>query len=161
MQPKINYSVNKILCNNFSHFPHISDELSDREGIENDREKVMIAINTTKLSHIGWSAFCDWLAKNPTTLYHELATPIVTPIEPIEFDIKPLASININSHIVPTSTHSVELNRASQIERGIVEIAKLKERVDALEVAYDSHFIETQHKLSLLGLEYEIEGGNY
>ena len=100
---------------------------------------------------------CELVRNNTVEIYGELSTPIITPIEPISFDIKPLATMTINSEIAPTSIHSVELNRASQIERGIVEIAELKKRVDNLELAYDSHLLETQHKLSLLGFEYELE----
>ena len=88
---------------------------------------------------------------------YELKTPIITPIEPIEFEVKPLATMTINSDIAPTSNHKVVLNRAGQIEQGIIQIAELKSRVDALETAYDSMFIETQHKLSILGFEYELE----
>lgn len=88
---------------------------------------------------------------------YELKNPIITPIEPIEFDVKPLATMTINSDIAPVSNHKVVLNRAGQIEQGIVQIAELKKRVDALETAYDSYLLETQHKLSILGFEYELE----
>ena len=98
-----------------------------------------------------------WLSQNPTTVYYELAEPIITPIEPIEFDVKPLATMTINSEIAPISNYKVVLNRAGQIEQGIVQIAELKSRVDALETAYDSYLLETQHKLSILGFEYELE----
>ena len=98
-----------------------------------------------------------WLSQNPTTVYYELQTPIVTPIDPIEFEVKPLATMTINSEIAPISNHKVVLNRAGQIEQGIVQIAELKSRVDALETAYDSYLLETQHKLSILGFEYELE----
>ena len=103
------------------------------------------------------SEFKTWIAKNPITLYYELVTPITTPIEPMEFEVKPLATMTINSEIAPISNHKVVLNRAGQIEQGIVQIAELKSRVDALETAYDSYLLETQHKLSLLGFEYELE----
>ena len=99
----------------------------------------------------------NWLSQNPTTIYYELETPIITPIEPIEFEVKPLATMTINSEIAPISNHKVVLNRAGQIEQGIIQIAELKSRVDALETAYDSYLLETQHKLSLLGFEYELE----
>ena len=98
-----------------------------------------------------------WLSQNPTTVYYELQTPIVTPIDPIEFEVKPLATMTINSEIAPISNHKVVLNRAGQIEQGIVQIAELKSRVDALETAYDSYLLETQHKLSILEFEYELE----
>lgn len=112
-------------------------------------------LTTEKASSL--DTFKKWLSKNPTTIYYELKEPAVTPIESIEFDIKPHASININSETAPVSNHRVILNRAGQIERGITQIAELKKRVDALEVSYDSYLLETQHKLSILGFEYELE----
>lgn len=112
-------------------------------------------LTTEKASSL--DTFKNWLSKNPTTIYYELKEPAVTPIESIEFDIKPHASINISSEITPISKHKVILNRAGQIERGITQIAELKKRVDALEVSYDSYLLETQHKLSILGFEYELE----
>lgn len=106
-------------------------------------------------NHVG--VLVEWLSQNPTTVYYELAEPIITPIEPMEFDVKPLATMTINSDIAPVSNHKVVLNRAGQIEQGIVQIAELKKRVDSLETAYDSYLLETQHKLSILGFEYELE----
>lgn len=103
------------------------------------------------------NSFKQWLSQNPTTVYYELQTPIITSIEPIEFEVKPLATMSINSEIAPVSNHKVVLNRAGQIEQGIVQIAELKSRVDDLETTYDSYLLETQHKLSILGFEYELE----
>lgn len=112
-------------------------------------------LNTNKASSL--VEFKQWLSENPTTVYYELAEPIITPIEPIEFEVKPLSTMSINSEIAPVSNHKVVLNRAGQIEQGIVRIAELKKRVDNLETTYDSYLLETQHKLSILGFEYELE----
>lgn len=98
-----------------------------------------------------------WLYQNPTTVYYELQTPIITPIEPIEFEVKPLATLTINSEIAPISNHTVVLNRAGQIEQGILRIAELRKRVDELETAYENQLIGTQLKLSLLTLDHELE----
>ena len=101
--------------------------------------------------------FKEWIAKNPITLYYELVNPVITQIEPIEFEVKPLATVTINSEITPVSNHTVVLNRAGQIEQGIVEIAELRKRVVDLETVYESHLLETQLKLSLLKLDHELE----
>ena len=116
-----------------------------------------ISISKSKLSTLDVNGFKQWLSQNPTTFYYQLETPTITPIEPMEFDIKPLATMTINSEIAPVSNHKVVLNRAGQIEQGIVQIAELKKRVDSLETAYNSYLLETQHKLSLLGFEYQLE----
>lgn len=99
----------------------------------------------------------QWLQSNPITFNYELKEPIITPIEPIEFDISQGATINISSDIAPMSTHKVILNRAGQIEQGIELIANLKSRVNDLENIYDSNLIATQHRLNNLKLNYELE----
>ena len=99
----------------------------------------------------------NWLSKNPITVYYELATYIITPIEPIEFNISQGATVSINSDIVPVSTYDAVLNRAGQIEQGIQLIADLKSRVNNLESIYDSNLIATQYKLDNLKLNYELE----
>ena len=98
-----------------------------------------------------------WLSQNPTTVYYELQTPIIIPIEPMEFDVKPLATMTINSEIAPISNHKVILNRAGQIEQGIELIANLKSRINELENIYDSNLITTQYRIDNLKLNYELE----
>lgn len=147
-----------MICDLFKVVPN-SEWGNDTEQIEQGwtRSEIGLRINKTKLSSQDVAGFKQWLSKNPTTVYYELTTPIITPIEPIEFDVKPLATMTINSEIAPISNHKVVLNRAGQIEQGIIQIAELKKRVDVLETAYDSYLLETQHKLSILGFEYELE----
>lgn len=112
-------------------------------------------LGTDKVTSL--EAFKQWLSKNPTTIYYEKGIPEIIPIEPVKTYIKTGATIAINSEIVPTSYHKVTLNRGEQIEQAIIEIAALKTKIDTLETAYDSYLLETQHKLSLLGFEYQLE----
>lgn len=99
----------------------------------------------------------NWLSKNPITVYYELATYIVTPIDPIEFNISQGATVSINSDISPVSTYDAVLNRAEQIEQGISLIADLRNRVNTLESIYDSNLLATQYRLNNLKLNYELE----
>lgn len=98
-----------------------------------------------------------WFADNPTEIIYELTNPIITPIDPIEFNISQGATVSINSDIAPVSTYDAVLNRAGQIEQGISLIANLKSRVNTLESIYDSNLIATQYKLDNLKLNYELE----
>ena len=144
-----------LLCDKFVAYPH-SIYSTNKEGcyfVNNFKIKVL----KTKLPSANTVGFRQWLSQNPTTFYYQLAEPTTTPIEPIEFEVKPLATMTINSEIAPISKHKVVLNSAGHIEQGIVQIAELKSRVDVLETAYDSYLLETQHKLSILGFEYELE----
>ena len=111
----------------------------------------------TKLKTQDINGFKQWLQQNPTVVYYELAEPIITPIEPLEFEVKPLATMTINSEIAPISNHKVILNRAGQIEQGIQLIADLRNRINTLESIYDSNLIATQYKLDNLKLNYELE----
>lgn len=118
---------------------------------------ITIRLNKSRLTTEDAKGFIKWLQQNPTTVYYELETPTITPIEPIEFDVKPLATMTINSEIAPISNHKVVLNRAGQIEQGIELIANLKSRVNDLEDIYDSNLIATQYRLNNLKLNYELE----
>lgn len=99
----------------------------------------------------------QWLKTNPLTFYYKLETPIVTPIDPIKFNVSQGTTININSDITPISTHEVILNRSGQIEQGIELIVNLRSRIDKLEKAYDSNLIATQYRLNNLKLNYKLE----
>lgn len=98
-----------------------------------------------------------WFADNPTEIIYELTNPIITPIDPIEFNISQGATVSINSDIAPVSTYDAVLNRAGQIEQGISLIADLRNRVNTLESIYDSNLLATQYKLDNLKLNYELE----
>lgn len=118
---------------------------------------ITIRLKKDKLLTEDANGFKQWLSQNPTTVYYEKGVPEIIPIEPVKAYIKTGATIAINSEIVPTSYHKVTLNRGEQIEQAIVEIAALKAKIDTLETAYNSYLLETQHKLSLLGFEYQLE----
>ena len=150
-----NSKVNSIVISD--RFKSIDDGWSSDTECVFMSSYLTIRITKTKLSETTPSGIKAWFATNNTNVLYELETPIITPIEPIEFEVKPLATMVINSEIAPVSNHAVVLNRAGQIEQGIVQIAELKKRVDSLETTYDSYLLETQHKLSLLGFEYQLE----
>lgn len=123
----------------------------------NTTNELRYSILKTSLSGNATHIFKQWLSENPTTVYYELETPTITPIEPIEFNISQGATVSINSDIAPISTYDAVLNRAGQIEQGIELIANLKSRINELENIYDSNLIATQYKLDNLKLNYELE----
>lgn len=116
-----------------------------------------IWIDKNKLNSEDEQGLKAWLQANPIIVYGELAEPIITPIDPIEFNVSQGTTISINSDISPISTHEVILNRSGQIEQGIELIADLRSRIDKLEKAYDSNLIATQYRLNNLKLNYELE----
>lgn len=116
-----------------------------------------IWIDKNKLNSEDEQGLKAWLQANPIIVYGELAEPIITPIDPIEFNVSQGTTININSDITPISTHEVILNRSGQVEQGIELIANLRSRIDKLEKTYDSNLIATQYRLNNLKLNYELE----
>lgn len=98
-----------------------------------------------------------WLKNNPIKVIYELENPTVTEIKPISFNVSQKAIIKIDSYIAPITTHSIILNRATQIEQGIDLIASLRNKIDKLEKAYDSNLIATQYRLDNLKLNYKLE----
>ena len=164
----IAFAVKQGTHSNIDNAPILNDKfinvLGDKYWNE-DKECLMSAsgkhfkfrILRSKLETEDSAGFKKWLSQNPTTVYYEKDAPEIIPIEPVKAYIKTGATIAINSEIVPTSYHKVTLNRGEQIEQAIVEIAALKAKIDTLETAYNSYLLETQHKLSLLGFEYQLE----
>ena len=164
----IAFAVKQGTHSNIDNAPILNDKfinvLGDKYWNE-DKECLMSAsgkhfkfrILRSKLETEDSAGFKKWLSQNPTTVYYEKDAPEIIPIEPIKAYIKTGATITINSEIVPTSYHKITLNRGEQIEQAIVEIAVLKAKIDTLETAYNSYLLETQHKLSLLGFEYQLE----
>lgn len=150
-----------VMCPDFKSLPlTVDDLLTDTEVFMEEstsNNKVLMRVNRDRLVTQDINGFKQWLSQNLTTVYYELAEPIITPIEPIEFNISQGATINISSDIAPTSTHEVILNRAEQIEQGIELIANLKSRINDLENIYDSNLIATQYRLNNLKLNYELE----
>lgn len=154
-------SSNVGYCDRFPSTVKATDQsgthLYEAMFINTNYSVIYFKINKTKLESIDNTGVKKWFSQNPTTVYYELAEPIITPIDPIEFDISQGTTVNINSNIPPASTHKVILNRAGQIEQGIELIADLRNRVNALESIYDSNLIATQYKLDNLKLNYELE----
>lgn len=146
------------ICDRIPYIKNNSDDIFHcRFDGSSPYGNLIIWIEKSKLESENPTGFKKWLQSNPTTVYYELAEPIITPIDPIEFDISQGAVINISSDISPTSTHKVILNRAGQIEQGIQLIADLKSRINELENIYDSNLIATQYRIDNLKLNYELE----
>ena len=49
------------------------------------------------------------------------------------------------------------LSITERIEKTVDDISDLKDRVTSLETVYDSYFTEHQHKLFILGSDYDLE----
>lgn len=97
----------------------------------------------------------QWLSRNPTTVYYELSTPVITELPAPYLRIFKDGHLMFNTLVAPESTHVVQLNKSSQIERSIREVQSLDNRVEKLESFYDDMMLETSHKLNLLTYDFE------
>ena len=97
----------------------------------------------------------QWLSQNPTTVYYELSTPVVTELPAPRLRIFKDGHITFNTLVAPESIHVVQLNKSAQIERSIREVQSLNGRVEQLENFYDNMMLETSYKLNLLNYDFE------
>ena len=97
----------------------------------------------------------QWLSQNPTTVYYELSTPIITELPAPCLRVFKDGHITFNTLVAPESTHVVQLNKSAQIEKSIREVQSLDGRVGQLESFYDNMMLETSYKLNLLNYDFE------
>ena len=112
-----------------------------------------IRILRSKLSSADPIGFKRWLSQNPTTVYYELETPVVTDIIPPSLRIFKGGNISFNTLVAPESSHLVQLNKSAQIERSIREVQELDNKVINLEGSYDNMILDITQQLELLELE--------
>ena len=129
----------------------------DSEAIAqwNVNNAIFIRINKRALKTLDVNGFKQWLQANPTTVYYELAKPIITEFPAPCLRIFKDGHITFNTLVAPESTHVVQLNKSAQIERSIREVQSLNGRVGQLESFYDNMMLETSYKLNLLNYDFE------
>ena len=129
---------------------------NDNEHIRlNANGNIVFWIKTSKLASQDSAGVKQWLSQNPTTVYYELAEPIITELPAPYLRIFKDGHITFNTLIAPESNHVVQLNKSAQIERSIREIQSLNSRVGQLESFYDNIMLETSYKLNLLNYDFE------
>ena len=99
--------------------------------------------------------FKQWLSQNPTTVYYELSTPVITEFPAPCLRIFKDGQITFNTLVIPESNHVVQLNKSAQIESTNKEVNRLENRVANLENFYDDVILETSYKLALLDYDFE------
>ena len=144
-------SMESLLCNNFSVSNSWND--STREGVRIGRSGLSgldIRINKSKLKTPDVSGFKQWLSNNPTTVYYELAEPVITDIVPPSVRIYKDGHLTFNTLVAPESTHLVQLNKSAQINNTLEQVQSLNKKVDALDIIYNSLISSTSNTLSNL-----------
>ena len=101
--------------------------------------------------------FKQWLSQNPTTVYYELATPIITQLPAPYLRIFKDGHLTFNTLVAPESTHVVQLNKSAQIQNAIKESQSLDNRINVLENNYDNLMLSTISRLNDLELNYTLK----
>lgn len=122
---------------------------------EINNQVIYLTIKKEKLTSPDLTGFKQWLSQNPTTVYYQLAEPIMTELPVPYLRIFKDGHLTFNTLVAPESTHVVQLNKSAQIERSIREVQSLDSRVGKLESFYDDMMLETSHKLNLLTYDFE------
>ena len=148
-------TVPNMICSNLNVQPFVQIYAQGKSGItfyhaNSDRLIVASLGNSCSLVE-----FKQWLSQNPTTVYYELAEPIITELPAPCLRIFKDGHITFNTLVAPESTHVVQLNKSAQIERSIREVQSLNGRVGQLESFYDNMMLETSYKLNLLNYDFK------
>ena len=145
-------SNSKIINNHFVYYNWSELSGSSIVGVcrYNNNGAIIFRHNSNNLN-----SFKQWLSQNPTTVYYQLAEPIVTELPAPYLRIFKDGHLTFNTLVAPESNHVVQLNKSAQIERSIREVQSLDSRVGKLESFYDDMMLETNHKLSLLNYDFE------
>ena len=98
-----------------------------------------------------------WLSQNPTTVYYELSTPIITELPAPCLRIFKDGHLTFNTLVAPESTHVVQLNKSAQIQNAIKESQSLDNRINVLENNYDNLMLSTISRLNELELNYILK----
>lgn len=101
--------------------------------------------------------FKQWLSQNPTTVYYELAEPIITELPAPYLRIFKDGHLTFNTLVAPESNHVVQLNKSGQIQNAIKESQSLDNRINVLENNYDNLMLSTISRLNDLELDYTLK----
>ena len=149
------YSKNRLICNTFPAFS-TSQYGRDFEACYWVKG-LKFMIKESKLSTQNTSGFKQWLSQNPTTVYYELAEPIITELPAPYLRIFKDGHLTFNTLVAPESNHVVQLNKSEQIQNAIKESQSLNNRINVLENNYDNLMLSTISRLNDLELDYTLK----
>lgn len=101
--------------------------------------------------------FKQWLSQNPTTVYYELETPVITELPAPCLRMFKDGHLTFNTLVAPESNHVVQLNKSAQIQNAIKESQFLDNRINVLENNYDNLMLSTISRLNDLELNYTLK----
>ena len=150
-------TVPNMICSNLIVQPFNQIYSNGKSGItyyhaNSDRLIVISLGNSCSLVE-----FKQWLSQNPTTVYYELAEPIITELPAPYLRIFKDGHLTFNTLVAPESSHVVQLNKSAQIQNAIKESQSLDNRINVLENNYDNLMLSTISRLNDLELDYTLK----
>ena len=134
--------------------------VNDIEGVsytDSNSNRFRIRINKNRLDTQDLTGFKKWLSQNPTTVYYELSTPIITELPAPCLRIFKDGHLTFNTLVAPESNHVVQLNKSAQIQNAIKESQSLDNKINVLENNYDNLILFTMSRLNDLELNYTLK----
>ena len=144
------------ISNNFSHTMEVGIPSTDwsfrirRTRTNGGTDYLLFTPSTNIVPYRNIQSWKQWLSQNPTTVYYELAKPVITDIIPPSVRIYKDGYLTFNTLVAPESTHLVQLNKSAQINNTLEQVQSLNKKVDALDIIYNSLISSTSNTLSNL-----------
>lgn len=127
-----------VMCLDFKSLPLTSDDLLiDTEVFMDEstsNNKVLMRVNRSRLETQDLNGFKKWLSQNPTTVYYELETPIITKINQnglSTFDN--YAEVYTDTNLSSSKHFTLPGNLNSKISANKERLFSLRERINKLE----------------------------
>lgn len=125
-------------------------------GIGGDRENIMITWKRDNALFSDVATLRAWLSKNPTTVYYELATPVITEIDLDGYPyIYKDGHIFLNSKIAPTTTMKYSINQSHQIASQNGDLIRHEKEINYLYTLI-AKYVNVQYESTLLNLDLEL-----
>lgn len=148
-----------LICDRFISKNGHSFNEDDSKAITqwNANNSIFIRINKNSLETLDVNGFKQWLQANPTTVYYELAEPVITELPAPYLRMFKDGHLTFNTLVAPESNHVVQLNKSAQIQNAIKESQSLDNRISVLENNYDNLMLSTISRLNDLELDYTLK----
>lgn len=148
-----------LICDRFISKNGHSFNEDDSKAITqwNANNSIFIRINKNSLETLDVNGFKQWLQANPTTVYYELAEPVITELPAPYLRIFKDGHLTFNTLVAPESIHMVQLNKSAQIQNAIKESQSLDNRINVLENNYDNLMLSTISRLNDLEFNYTLK----
>lgn len=147
-----------IWCDRFSSI-HTWNPAITYEGVfMNAYPYAIFRITKSKLSESTAAGLKAWLAANPTTVYYELATPVITKIKPLKLKTyDKLTYISVNTVIPPEMILRAPLNIPAVVNSNSKRLSELEDTLDCMILP---GLVDSDYRRTLFSFEYGMNKYN-